>query len=108
MKAYLGPIFELTEDEGYFWVSWSHIRRFFYVYSYAYGQLVSKALLRRHRADPKFWKSIETFLSAGGKASPEEILVEIGIDVYSPKFWQEGLDEIKRDIVELEKLTKNK
>jgi len=104
MKAYLGPLFDLTQDDGYFFVQWSHIRRFFYVYSYAYGQLVSKALLRRYREDKKFWTSIEKFLSAGGKASPEEILKEIGIDVYSQDFWKEGLKEIEEDIEKLEKL----
>lgn len=108
MKAYLGPLFTLTSDDGFFFVQWSHIRRFFYVYSYAYGQLVSKALLRRYRKDPTFWTSIEKFLSAGCKASPEEILKEIGIDVTSPEFWKEGLREIEDDIVKLEKLVKGK
>lgn len=104
MKAYLGPVFEMKPDDGYFFTQWGHIRRFFYVYSYAYGMLVSKALLRRYRADKTFWKSIEKFLSAGGKASPEEILLEIGIDVSKPEFWQEGLKEIEADIKKLENL----
>ncbi len=104
MKAYLGPLFDLKPDDGYFFVQWGHIRRFFYVYSYAFGQLVSKALLRRYRADKSFWKSIEKFLSAGGKASPEEILLEIGIDVSRPEFWKEGLKEIEEDIARLEGL----
>src|SRR3989338_6636530 len=43
MKNYIGHV-ELTEKGGYFFVDWSHIRRFFYVYSYAFGQLASKAL----------------------------------------------------------------
>lgn len=104
MKAYLGPVFEMKPDDGYFFTQWGHIRRFFYVYSYAYGMLVSKALLRRYRADKTFWKSIEKFLSAGGKASPEEILLEIGIDVSKPEFWKEELREIESDIGKLEKL----
>ena len=106
MSAYLGPIFELTRDDGYFFVVWEHIRYFFYVYSYAYGQLVSKALLRRYKKDPTFWKKIEQFLSAGGKDSPENILKEIGIDVSSPEFFKEGLMEIADDIAELDRLTK--
>jgi len=106
MQAYLGPVFKLERDDGYMFVQWSHLRRFFYVYSYAYGLLVSKALLRRYRKDKSFWKKIEQFLSAGGKDSPENILKEIGIDVSKPDFWKEGLKEIEDDIKKLERLTK--
>jgi len=106
MSMYLGPVFNLKQDDGYFFVTWPHIRNFFYVYTYAYGMLVSKALLRRYKKDPSFWKKIEQFLSAGGKDSPENILKEIGIDVSSPDFFKEGLMEIADDIKELERLTK--
>jgi len=104
MSAYLGPSFKLDRDDGYYFAHWSHIRNFFYVYSYAYGELVSKAMLRRYKADPSFWSSIKEFLSAGGKDSPENILKEIGIDITKPGFWKEGLQEIENDIDRLEKL----
>ena len=106
MKAYLGPNFDLKEDDGYFFVVWSHIRNFFYVYTYAYGQLVSKALFAKYKEDKNFWKSIDRFLSSGGKASPEEILKEIGLDVYNGEVWKKGLAQIESDIDRLEKLTK--
>jgi len=106
MQAYLGPVFKLTPDDGYFFVTWGHIRRFFYVYSYAYGLLVSKALLRRYRADHSFWSKIELFLSAGGKDSPENILKEIEIDPASPGFFEEGIREIEDDIEKLEEMVK--
>jgi oligoendopeptidase F len=106
MLSYLGPVFKLDRDDGYMFVSWSHIRRFFYVYTYAFGLLVSKAMLRRYRRDPSFWPKIEQFLSSGGKDSPESILKEIGIDVTRPDFWMEGLKEIEDDIKKLEQLTR--
>ncbi len=106
MSAYLGPVVTLTQEDGYMFVAWDHIRYFFYVYTYAYGQLVSRALLRRYKKDPTFWKKIEQFLSAGGKDSPENILKEIGIDVSSPEFFKEGLMEIADDVKELERLTR--
>ncbi len=106
ISAYLGPVFDLKEDDGYMFVMWTHIRHFFYVYTYAYGSLVSKGMLRRYKNDPAFWKKIEQFLSAGGKDSPENILKEIGIDVSSPEFFKEGLMEIADDIKKLEQLTK--
>jgi oligoendopeptidase F len=108
MQAYLGPSFKLTRDDGYYFVHWSHIRRFFYVYSYAYGLLVSSALLRRYRQDKSFWKKIEQYLSSGGKDSPENILREIGLDVSSPGFWMEGLKAVEEDLDKLERLTAKK
>lgn len=104
MGAYLGPAFKMIPDDGYMFVSWGHIRRFFYVYSYAYGLIVSQALLRKYRQDKSFWKKIEQFLSAGGKDYPENILKEIGIDVASPDFFREGLKVIEEDIDTLESL----
>lgn len=104
MKTYLGPAFKMIPDDGYMFVSWGHIRRFFYVYSYAYGLIVSQALLRKYRKDKTFWKKIEQFLSAGGKDFPENILKEIGIDVAKPDFFREGLRVIEEDIDTLENL----
>ncbi|MEK7641519.1 MAG: M3 family oligoendopeptidase [Patescibacteria group bacterium] len=108
MQAYLGPSFTMIPDDGYMFASWSHIRRFFYVYSYAYGSLVSKALLRRYKQDPTFWNKIEIFLSAGGRDTPENILKEIGIDVSKPDFFLDGLKTIEEDIALLERLTSKK
>ncbi len=104
MKAYLGPQFQLNEVDGYLFVSWSHIRHFFYVYSYAYGQLISKALYARYKKDPAYLSQIESFLSAGGSASPEQIFKSIGIDVADPSFFQDGLRSISDDIERLERL----
>lgn len=104
MQAYLGPTYKMIPDDGYMFVSWGHIRRFFYVYSYAYGLIVSRALLRRYRKDELFWKNIERFLSAGGKDTPENILKEIGVDVTKPDFFKEGLKAIEEDIDKLESL----
>ena len=107
MKAYLGNIFDLKEDDGYFFVPWPHLRYFFYVYSYAYGQLISKALYKKYQGDKDFIKQIEKFLSAGGSKSPEDIFKEIGIDTSKPEFFLDGLRSIEEDIKRLEKLAKS-
>lgn len=104
MGAYLGPIFEFEHDDGYFFVKWGHIRRFFYVYSYAYGLLVSKVLFKKYKEDKNFLPSIKKFLSAGGKDTPENILKEIGIDVGHESFFKAGIKEIANDISRLEKM----
>jgi len=106
MKAYLGPAFKLTDLDGYFFVWWSHIRNFFYVYSYALGKLTSKALYRKYKADPKFASQIKQFLKAGGSASPEDIFRSIGVDITTPEFFKEGLAEVEANLTQLEKLFK--
>ncbi len=106
MQSYLGPVFKLTPDDGYFFIIWSHIRRFFYVYSYAYGQIVSKALYKKYCEDKNFSKKIEQFLSAGSSKSPEQIFKDIGIDTTKSDFFEVGLKSIGEDIKRLETLAK--
>ncbi len=108
MQAYLGPLFTLSDNDGYFFVSWRHIRHFFYVYSYAYGSLVSRALFARYKKDNGYMKKIEQFLSAGGSKSPEDIFKGIGIDTSKPDFFIDGLKSIEQELTILENLLKEK
>ncbi len=105
MQSYLGPVFELLPEDGYFFVNWSHIRNFFYVYSYAFGQLISDALYERYKKDHSKIKDVIQFLSAGGSDSPENIFKKIGINP-NKKLFETGLNRIKGNIDELEKLWK--
>jgi oligoendopeptidase F len=105
MKAYLGDAVDLKEDDGYFFVQWPHIRNFFYVYSYAYGQIISRALFENWKRDKNYAKKIEQFLSSGGSMSPENIFKKIGIDTSDKTFFETGLKSIESDIKRLEKLT---
>lgn len=105
MSSYLGEVFELTLKDGYFFVNWSHIRNFFYVYSYAFGQLISDALYERYKRDNTKIKDVIEFLSAGCSDSPENIFRKIGINP-NKKLFETGLNRIKTDIDELEKLWK--
>ncbi len=107
MKAYLGDV-TLDEKDGYFFIGWPHIRNFFYVYSYAFGQLASKALYAKYKENPKFMEKIKQFLSAGGSMSPEDIFKSIGVDVTKPDFFEKGIKTIEDDIVLLEKLISRK
>jgi oligoendopeptidase F len=107
LKSYLGEAVEVTHEDGYSFVNWMHIRRFFYVYSYAYGQLVSRALFENWKKDPTYSTKIEQFLSAGGSMSPRDIFRKIGIDTLNPKFFALGLKGIEKDIDRLEKLYKS-
>lgn len=104
MQKYLGPRFKLTEKDGYFFVLWIHIRDFFYVYGYAYGRLVSRALYQKYRENNSFLEEIEKFLSAGGSKSPHDIFMDMGINTNDPEFWKAGLKGIENDLNSLEKL----
>jgi oligoendopeptidase F len=104
MSAYLGPAFDLRPEDANFFVAWSHLRLFFYVYSYAFGQLVSKALYANYKKDKGYLAKINAFMSAGGSDSPENIFKSVGIDVTKPAFWKAGLASIEADIERLEKL----
>lgn len=108
LSAYLGPAYEVTEDDGYAYVSWPHIRSDFYVYTYAYGFLVSQALYRRYMQNPAFIEKIDKFLSAGDSDTVENIFKSIGIDLHAKTFWEDGLGMIEKDVKEFEKLVNKK
>ena len=105
LQSYLGPAVNLTPDDGYFFVYWSHLRRFFYVYSYAYGRLISRALAAHWHADHRFAKKIDQFLSAGRSLSPKNIFRRLGLDPTNPVFFELGLKSIEKEIEELEQTT---
>lgn len=107
MKAYLGQMFKMRELDGYFFIRWSHLRKFFYSYTYAYGQIISRVMNDKFREDKSFGKQIKKFLSSGGSKSPDDIFKEIGIDTTKPDFFKKGLLSIEKDIIKLEKLTKS-
>lgn len=108
MQEYLGKDVKLEKQDGAFFIKWDHLRYYFYVYSYAYGELISQALYARYRKDPTYLAKIEQFLSAGGSKAPKDIFKDAGIDVTDPSFFKEGLKNIEEDIKLLERLTKKR
>ncbi len=105
LAAYLGQAIELSPGTENWWIYWSHFRNFFYVYSYASGLLISKALQAKVRADKNFIKEVKRFLSVGTSQAPEQIFKNLGLEIDSPDFWQIGLLEIKQDIERAKELS---
>ncbi|MEI6495006.1 MAG: M3 family oligoendopeptidase, partial [bacterium] len=99
MAAYMGPAILQTKGCENWWISWHHFRDPFYVYSYASGQLISKAMQKETKANPEFILKVKEFLSAGTSDSPKNIFAKMGIDITRPDFWQEGLDEIENNLI---------
>jgi oligoendopeptidase F len=106
LKEQFGDSVELSDEFKWEWVSIPHIYHTpFYVYAYAFGQLLVFSLYQQYKAEgqafkPKYLK----ILSSGGSEAPEKILAEAGIDIRSPGFWQGGFDVLSRMVDELEKL----
>jgi oligoendopeptidase F len=94
MKAYMGDYVEQSEGSENWWVTWSHIRSYFYVYSYASGHLISKFLQNKVKSDMRFIGKVKDFLSSGSSDSPREIFARLGVDIDNKNFWLEGLEEI--------------
>jgi oligoendopeptidase F len=106
LKEQFGDSLELSDEFKWEWVSIPHIYHTpFYVYAYAFGQLLVFSLYQQFKAEgesfkPKYLK----ILSAGGSEAPEKILSDVGIDIRSAKFWQGGFDVLSKMVDELEKL----
>ncbi len=106
MVNYMGDSVEQSEGSANWWVYWSHFRNFFYVYSYASGLLISKALQRKVRQDKSFINEFKKVLSHGMSKSPKDIFMNIGIDLTNKHFWEEGLLEIRQNLTQAQNLAK--
>jgi oligoendopeptidase F len=106
LKSYLGPAVNVTEQDGYSFVYWPHIRYGFYVYTYTYGILMSNLMARRYEADKSFVSEIDTFLSAGGSDTVENIFKSIGIRADKVDTFLESLKNQEEDIALFAKLSK--
>lgn len=106
MQSYMGNYVEQTEGSQNWWIYVSHFRYFFYVYSYAGGLLISKAMQSSVKANPEFISKVKEFLSAGTSNSPKNIFKDLGIDITDKKFWKTGLSEVNYLLEETENIVK--
>ncbi|MGA2820233.1 MAG: M3 family oligoendopeptidase [Anaerolineales bacterium] len=106
LRDQFGDSLDLAPEFRWEWVSIPHIYEVpFYVYAYAFGQLLVFSLYRRYQAQGKsFIPEYLEILSAGGSASPDRILSKAGIHIQEAAFWQSGFDAIRDRIVQLEDL----
>jgi len=106
LKEQFGDSLELSDEFKWEWVSIPHIYHTpFYVYAYAFGQLLVLSLYKQFKEEgeafkPKYLK----ILSAGGSEAPAKILGEAGIDIESADFWQGGFDVVDGLVKQLEEL----
>jgi len=78
----------------------------FYVYAYAFGQLLVLSLYKQYQEEGEGFKPrYMEILSAGGSIAPVKLLSNAGIDVTTADFWQGGYDVIDEMVTTLENLT---
>jgi len=94
MRSYLGDAVDVDDGMRYGWIYVSHFRRFFYVYTYASGLLISKYLQSKVRENKEFVKDFKKLLSAGSSKSVKDIFMDIGVDIGKREFWEEGIKNL--------------
>ena len=106
LKEEFGDSVDVSDEFKYEWVSIPHIYGTpFYVYAYAFGQLLVFALYKRYQEEGESFKpKYMRILSAGGSIAPIPLLAESGLDVTKAEFWQGGFDVIDAMVKRLESL----
>lgn len=104
--ASMGPAVNKTPGSENWWLYVPHIRDFFYVYSYASGQLISQVLQAKVRNDGRYMQEVKKFLAAGTSKSPKELFLDMGVDISKKSFWEKGILEIEKLMDETEALAK--
>ncbi len=106
LRDQFGDAVELSDEFRWEWVSIPHIYHApFYVYAYAFGQLLVLSLYQRYQAEGEaFIPRYLDLLAAGGSKPPMQILQEAGVDVTQAAFWEGGFGLIARWVAQLEAL----
>jgi oligoendopeptidase F len=106
MSESLGPAVKLNPGYEVYWSYVSHfVHAPFYVYAYAFGNLLVEALMEARRRNPEgFTPLYEDLLAAGGASTYVEALAPFGLDPRDPAFWSAGCQRLERLVDEFEAL----
>ncbi len=106
LGSYMGGAVNVTEDDGYSFVYVGHFRSMFYVYTYAYGHLMSTLMHQRYVEDNRYIEKVDSFLKAGGSDTVENIFKSIGVNAHKIDTFTTALGSLKADISEFGRLAK--
>lgn len=106
MGESLGPAVRLNAGYEHYWAYVSHfVHAPFYVYAYAFGNLLVEALMEHRRQHPDgFAEAYTELLSAGGSRTYVEALAPFGMDPRDKAFWDQGCARLERLVDEFEAL----
>jgi oligoendopeptidase F len=98
MGESLGPAVRLNPGYEHYWGYVSHfVHAPFYVYAYAFGNLLVEALMEARRGDPAVFTPLyERLLAGGGTRTYVEALAPFGLDPRLPSFWRGGCQRLER------------
>lgn len=106
MKDYTWDWIHYDEFDKNRWISWHHSRLFFYVYSYVCWYLSSEMMVRKLKNWSLTIDQVKKFFAAWTSKSPEEIFLDIWIDVTTREFRDEAMAEFKNYLAETIQLAK--
>jgi len=106
MGESLGPAVKLNRGYEHYWAYVSHfVHAPFYVYAYAFGDLLVRGLMEKRREDPKAFAPLyEDLLAAGGTRTYVEALAPFGLNPREKAFWAAGMKQLERLVDEFEAL----
>jgi oligoendopeptidase F len=109
-RAMFGDSLTMTDDYG---IWWSYIPHFIhtpgYVYAYAFGDLLVRALYARYREESRGFSALYLeMLSAGGSDWPHALVKPLGVDLGASDFWLKGLELLAEMVSQAEDLASRK
>ncbi|HHH83789.1 MAG TPA: M3 family oligoendopeptidase [Chloroflexi bacterium] len=107
LREQFGDSLDLSEDHRFEWLAIPHFYFApFYVYAYAFGQLLVLSLYQQYREQGEAFKPrYLEILAAGGSASPKAILEKAGIQMEQDDFWRGGFGVLEGQLAKLEAFT---
>lgn len=102
-RRYYGDFVEIPDGVGNSWSYVGHFMSIAYVYSYAFGQLLTISLYEKYKnskdsSNDTFMDSYKKLLSFGGSKSPKDAVAVFDIDISKPEFWLEGMNLLENTI----------
>jgi oligoendopeptidase F len=106
MGESLGKAVKLNPGYEHYWAYVTHCAHTpFYVYAYAFGNLLVEALMEARRQDPVGFAPVyEGLLAAGGTQTYVEALKAFGLNPREKAFWAAGCARLERLVDEFESL----
>jgi len=102
LKHMFGETIDFLPESKYEWARIPHFFHTpFYCYAYNFAQLLVISLYRKYLEDGDVFKrKYVALLESGGSDSPEVLLGKAGIDISSPRFWENGIDFIQENFLD--------
>ena len=101
----LGDAFNFADEYKYYWSYIPHfIHSPFYVYAYAFGDILVNSLYKIYQNGDvtNFEEKYITMLETGGALRHKELLAPFGIDISKQSFWKNGMEVLSDMITQFE------